>query len=59
MVAMGTKHRNRENHKYGAGFYSGETRRDLDEIDDRYFDQAFKEAHKLLDSIMAGKASRG
>lgn len=56
---MGTKHRNRENHKYGAGFYSGETRRDLDEIDDRYFDQAFKEAHKLLDSIMAGKASRG
>lgn len=58
MVAMGTEHRNRENHRWGGGFYSGQTRRNVSEIDNRYFEEAFKEAHKLVESIMVGKSSQ-
>ena len=40
-----------KNHKMGGGFYSGQTNRDLSEIDDQYKERA----RKLVDSIMAGK----
>ncbi|MCX6775880.1 MAG: hypothetical protein NT130_03480 [Candidatus Micrarchaeota archaeon] len=54
---MGTSHKNRENHKYGGGFYSGQTQRNPSQIDDKYSEQAFKEAHKIMESIMTGKGS--